>query len=225
MRGLRLVFALVLVLGAGSALVSLLGEGPPRRPVPTLRVEVLNGCGEAGVAHRAADLLRETGHDVVRVGDAARNFKTDQAAFDKQMARIAEKQALEMQKVRNRFETEMLLRYPDAQKTDSGLMYLLRKKGDGPRPERGSTIVVHYEGRLANGQVFDSSYEKGEPVNFQIGVGRVIKGWDEALMAMQTGEKRTLLLPYWLAYGEAGYPGVIPPRATLIFDVELVDIK
>ncbi|MCF6248125.1 MAG: FKBP-type peptidyl-prolyl cis-trans isomerase [Desulfobacula sp.] len=104
-------------------------------------------------------------------------------------------------------------------------MYVQLKEGSGPTPQPGATVTVHYEGRLKSGKVFDSSYKRGEPAQFVAGVGQIIKGWDQALVTMKKGEKRTLLIPYWLAYGERGYPGVIPPRADLIFDVELLDFK
>ena len=91
--------------------------------------------------------------------------------------------------------------------------------------EAGKTVKVHYTGYLTDGKKFDSSVERGEPIAFPLGMGNVIKGWDEGIALMKTGEKARLIIPYQLAYGEQGYPGAIPPKATLIFDVELVEVQ
>ena len=109
--------------------------------------------------------------------------------------------------------------------TASGLKYLDVVEGDGPSPERGQTIQVHYTGTLENGKKFDSSVDRGQPYEFPIGTGRVIKGWDEGLMTMKVGGKRKLIIPPTLGYGPQGSPPKIPPNATLLFDVELVSIK
>ena len=115
--------------------------------------------------------------------------------------------------------------YADAIVTTSGLRYVVRSAGLGEPPARGAEVSVHYEGRLlANGEKFDSSRDRGQPFKFRIGTDAVIKGWDEALATMRTGEKRTLIIPWWLAYGQEG-KGPIPPRATLVFDVELLAIQ
>lgn len=114
--------------------------------------------------------------------------------------------------------------FPTAYTTKSGLMYINRDPGRGTStPRIGDTIVANYSGRLLNGTPFDSSGAHGGPFRVQIGIGRVIKGWDEAFLTMRKGARRTLIIPYWLGYGDAGSPPVIPPRATLVFDVELVD--
>jgi FKBP-type peptidyl-prolyl cis-trans isomerase len=107
----------------------------------------------------------------------------------------------------------------------SGLMYVPRRAGEGPTPKIGQEIVVDYQGRLLDGTVFDSSYDKGVPLTFRVGLGQVIQGWDESFLNMRKGEKRTLIIPYWLAYGVNGRPPTIPPRATLVFEVELLDIR
>jgi FKBP-type peptidyl-prolyl cis-trans isomerase len=114
-------------------------------------------------------------------------------------------------------------RYPNARKTESGLLYVVHAPGEGPTPFKGQVVSVQYAGTFLNGQTFDSSYDKGAPFNFQVGFGRVIPGWDEAFGGMRKGEKRTLIIPYWLGYGESGR-GKIPPRATLVFEVELLGI-
>jgi FKBP-type peptidyl-prolyl cis-trans isomerase len=114
-------------------------------------------------------------------------------------------------------------RYPNARKTESGLMYVVHAPGEGPTPFKGQVVSVRYEGTFLSGQKFDASDDRGGPFNFQVGFGRVIAAWDEAFSGMRTGEKRTLIVPYWLGYGEKGR-GKIPPRATLIFEVELLGI-
>ena len=110
--------------------------------------------------------------------------------------------------------------------TPSGLKYIDEVVGTGASPTPGKMVIVHYTGTLENGTKFDSSVDRGQPFTFQIGVGRVIKGWDEGVMTMKVGGKRRLIIPPQLGYGERGTGGgVIPPNATLIFDVELIDVK
>lgn len=109
--------------------------------------------------------------------------------------------------------------------TASGLQYSVDQPGTGAQPQTGQVVSVHYTGWLTDGTKFDSSRDRGEPIEFPIGTGRVIKGWDEGVGAMKVGEKRTLVIPPQLGYGERGAGGVIPPNATLVFKVELVGIK
>ena len=110
-------------------------------------------------------------------------------------------------------------------KTASGLEYIEVQAGTGAQAEAGKTVSVHYTGKFQDGKVFDSSVSRGEPITFQLGKGKVIKGWDEGIALMKVGGKAELIIPPQLGYGERGAGGVIPPNATLIFDVELVGVK
>lgn len=107
--------------------------------------------------------------------------------------------------------------------TASGLKYVDQVIGKGTSPAKGKQVTVHYTGTLENGKKFDSSVDRKEPFKFIIGVGQVIRGWDEGVMSMKVGGKRKLIIPAKLGYGSAGAGGVIPPNATLLFDVELLD--
>lgn len=110
--------------------------------------------------------------------------------------------------------------------TSSGLQYWDLKEGTGATASAGKTVSVHYTGWLAsNGKKFDSSVDRGQPFMFQLGAGQVIKGWDEGVSGMKVGAKRQLRIPAELGYGSRGAGGVIPPNATLIFDVELLAVK
>src|SRR5881398_2338335 len=109
--------------------------------------------------------------------------------------------------------------------TPSGLQYEDIWEGAGASPATGQTAVVHYVGTLTNGQKFDSSRDRGQPFEFPLGMGRVIKGWDEGVATMKVGGQRTLIIPPELGYGARGAGGVIPPNATLIFEVELLGVK
>jgi peptidylprolyl isomerase len=109
--------------------------------------------------------------------------------------------------------------------TPSGLKYIDLVEGKGENPRVGQTVTVHYTGTLEDGKKFDSSVDRGQPLNTPIGVGRVIKGWDEGVMTMRVGGKRRLIIPAHLGYGARGAGGVIPPNATLIFEIELLGVK
>jgi len=109
-------------------------------------------------------------------------------------------------------------------KQDSIMKIEILQEGSGPEAKSGDTVLVHYAGNLENGTKFDSSLDRGEPFSFILGVGQVIKGWDEGVLGMKVGEKRKLTIPPELAYGQRGV-GSIPPNATLIFQVELLGVN
>jgi len=113
----------------------------------------------------------------------------------------------------------------EAVTTASGLSYTDMVKGTGAAPTSGKNVTVHYTGVLENGTKFDSSVDRGQPFVFRIGAGEVIPGWDEGVISMKVGGKRKLVIPPHLAYGAAGAGGVVPPNATLIFEVELLDVE
>lgn len=163
--------------------------------------------------------------EILAIGDEAKAFRTDQTGFDaiisNRRADITNKRANDM----DTFKKQMHEKYPDAVETESGLMYVPVKDGSGPAVTPGATVQVHYTGMFTNGKKFDSSKDRGKPIKFVLGKGQVIKGWDIGIEGMKKGETRQLLIPYPLAYGEGGYPGAIPPKSTLIFDVELVDFQ
>ncbi len=158
--------------------------------------------------------------EIIKVGEAAENFNAIEAFRSFEGAR--EKKITESKK---QMDTELDKIAAGFKKTDSGLRYQIIQKGSGKKAAKGDNISVHYKGQLIDGTVFDSSYQRKEPIDFQVGIGQVIKGWDEGLQLMQVGDKARLVIPSELAYGSQGAGGVIPPNATLIFDVELMDVK
>lgn len=133
----------------------------------------------------------------------------------------AKRKGLESQELEEYLTTNKITAKPLA----SGLYYIETKKGSGAKPEKGATVKVHYTGKLLDGTVFDSSVDRGEPIELPIGVGQVIPGWDEGIMLMNEGAKGLLVIPSALAYGEQGAPPVIPPYSALVFEVELVKAK
>ncbi|MBN2552762.1 MAG: peptidylprolyl isomerase [Spirochaetales bacterium] len=159
---------------------------------------------------------------ILRVGAAARSFQVDQESFDRLLREAPARQKEYAARARSLALAEIQRRWPDARQTDSGLRYRILSPGSGAKsPAYGTSVTVHYTGQRLNGLVFDSSVQRGQPATFEI--GRVIQGWNEALTGMKHGEKRILIIPPELAYGERGYPGVIPPNEFLIFEVELLD--
>jgi peptidyl-prolyl cis-trans isomerase A (cyclophilin A) len=158
--------------------------------------------------------------EIIRVGEEAQNWNAIEAFVGLKGARLKRDAAL---KAESEAKMEQLAAGFD--RTESGLRYKMINKGDGKRAEAGKTVSVHYEGSLENGKVFDSSYPRKKPIEFRLGQGQVIEGWDEGIALLQVGDKARFVIPSDLAYGAAGAGGVIPPNATLIFDVELMDVK
>jgi FKBP-type peptidyl-prolyl cis-trans isomerase len=116
-------------------------------------------------------------------------------------------------------------RYGSAHVMTSGLRYVVRAPGEGPKPRKGDTVKVHYDGKLLSGGPFDSTYDRGSPMDLRVGTAEVLAGIDEALLTMEPGEKRTLIVPWWLGYGERGRPPLVPQRATLVYELELIAIN
>lgn len=159
--------------------------------------------------------------EIVRVGKDAEEFEVSKERFAELVKEADEKARRAKEEADKKILDEIHSRYPDAIRTPSGLMYVVDREGEGGNsPMFGDRVTVHYEGKLLSGKVFDSSYLRKEPASFKI--GEVIDGWNEALVTMTKNEKRTLIIPPELGYGEYGYPGVIPPNSYLIFEVELL---
>jgi FKBP-type peptidyl-prolyl cis-trans isomerase len=158
--------------------------------------------------------------EIIRVGAAAEAFNAIEAFRVFEGAR--EKRVAEEQAAR---EAELDKLAAGFDKTESGLRYQIIQKGDGVKAEKGKNVSVHYKGQLTDGTVFDSSYKRNQPIDFALGVGQVIPGWDEGVQLLQVGDKARFVIPSDLAYGSRGAGGVIPPNATLIFDVELMNVK
>lgn len=163
---------------------------------------------------------------IIRIGDKAKGFKADQATFDALVTGAKERKIAKEKELNDKESGIVKEKWPTAKTTASGLKYIVTKEGSGDaNPTKGQTVTAHYTGTLLNGKKFDSSVDRGQPFEFAVGMGRVIPGWDEAFLSMKKGEKRTLIIPPALAYGSRGAGGVIPPNATLVFDVELIDFK
>lgn len=158
--------------------------------------------------------------EIVRVGDEAQKwnaieaFRTFEGSREKRVAEEKRQAEERMQKLTEGFD-----------KTESGLYYKILEKGNGAKAQKGKMVSVHYSGALDNGQVFDSSYKRNQPIEFALGVGQVISGWDEGISLLNVGDKARFVIPPHLGYGTRGAGGVIPPNAILVFDVELKNIK
>ncbi|MGO4913049.1 peptidylprolyl isomerase [Leeuwenhoekiella sp. W20_SRS_FM14] len=146
--------------------------------------------------------------------NAVEAFRTFEGAREKRIAAERAAKAEALDKISVGFK-----------ETKSGLRYQIIQEGNGKKAESGKMVSVHYKGQLADGTVFDSSYKRNQPLDFQVGVGQVIAGWDEGIGLLKVGDKARFVIPSDLGYGSRGAGGVIPPDAILIFDVELMDVK
>jgi FKBP-type peptidyl-prolyl cis-trans isomerase len=154
---------------------------------------------------------------IERIGSAAEQWNADEE-FDKFISAREDR----IKVAQARMESELDGLAEGFNKTDSGLRYKIVKEGGGAPAAKGSRVKVHYEGKLSDGTVFDSSFSRNEPIEFNLGTGQVIPGWDEGISLLKVGDQAEIVLPPDLAYGDRGAGGVIPPNAILIFRVELV---
>lgn len=157
--------------------------------------------------------------EIIRLGEEAQNWNAVEQFRLFQGAKLEREEA-----ARKQAEAQLEELTAGFTKTPSGLYYKILQAGQGNKPVKGQTVSVHYTGMLINGKVFDSSYSRKEPIEFPVGVGQVIAGWDEGILLLQEGDKARLVIPSHLGYGSRGAGGVIPPNAVLVFDVELVKV-
>lgn len=163
---------------------------------------------------------------IIRNGDAAKAFQADQTAFDSLLPKALAAAAARVKAKRESDLAAIAAAWPQAKTTASGLRYLILGEGTGPKPSAGATVSLAYVGSFLSGQVFDSSAVQGRPLEFKVGVGAVIPGWDEAVMDMRVGERRLVILPPELAFGERGAGGgLIPPDSFLVFEFTLKSIR
>lgn len=184
---------------------------------------------------------------IQRIGPDAAKFKADKAAFDafKGEASIRQEVAMKAERAKQEammremqkknfeeskmdmpgFITEVKKQFPTASITPSGLAYVIEKTGTGEKAAPGKTVSVHYTLTLADGKKIDASYDRNEPITFQLGQGMVIAGWEEGIALLNKGAKAKLIIPYWLGYGVDGRAPQIPAKATLYFETEMVEIK
>ena len=161
---------------------------------------------------------------IYRIGKEAKGFDAPKI-FDEKTADAMKKQEEDEKILSMTIEQLVQEKYPSATKTESGLYYIMEREGTGEQAAAGKTVSVHYNGTLVTGSKFDSSYDRNEPIEFPLGSGMVIPGWEEGIALLKVGGKAKLIIPYQLAYGEQGRPPIIPGKANLIFDVELMGVK
>ncbi|MDR3249362.1 MAG: FKBP-type peptidyl-prolyl cis-trans isomerase [Treponema sp.] len=162
---------------------------------------------------------------IIRNGADATAFKADQAAFDSLIRNANAATLARRQAEREAIIAQINTQYPNAVESPSGIWYEILAAGSGAKPTAGNTVQMNYRGMFLDGKVFDSSDRQGGPMEFPVGVGTVIPGFDETALDMRLGEKRLVVIPPELAYGERGAGGVIPPNTYLVFEMELVGIK
>ena len=176
------------------------------------------------------DLIKSV--TIYRLGEEAAAFTATQKDFDQQLAKVDERAAAERKRKQEKAAafiaeqvTQIEKEYSDFAKDARGIYYKTTREGAGAKTGVYKNVATHYTGKLLNGEVFDTSLDRGETLDFTTGAGRMIPGFDYHVQDMKVGEKRTVILPPAMAYGEEGYPGVIPGNAYLIFEIELVDAK
>jgi len=163
---------------------------------------------------------------IIRNGTSANAFRADQENFDRLLRQAEAASAGRIQSQRGADIAKINAEYPDATMTSSGIRYIIQKQGTGGKPASGRNVSVNYTGKLLSGTVFDRSDLRGRPLEFQVGTGTVIRGWDETVLDMQVGEKRLVIIPPELAYGNQDIGnGLIPANSFLIFEMELVSIR
>jgi peptidylprolyl isomerase len=163
---------------------------------------------------------------IIRNGPAAVQFRADQAAFDTLLGEINSAATDRTRAARDANIAQIDAKYPNAIQTPSGVRYIVQRAGTGVKPTAGRTVQVNYTGSLLSGRVFDSSDMQGRPIEFPAGVGAVIRGWDEMVMDMKVGERRTVVIPPELAYGEREMGnGLIPANSYLVFEMELIGVR
>jgi len=161
-----------------------------------------------------------TSIEIIRVGESAEKFNAVEAfrTFEGSRAKREAEEKTKQEEMLNAVSAGF-------KKTDSGLRYQIIQEGNGKKANKGDKVSVHYKGQLLDGTVFDSSYQRKQPIDFSIGIGQVIAGWDEGIQLLNVGDKARFVIPSHLAYGSQGAGGVIPPDAPLIFDVELMNVN
>lgn len=163
---------------------------------------------------------------IIRNGPEAQAFKGDQAAFDQLLKEATAANAAKAKAKRDGDLAQIKSKYPNASLSSSGIHYIIQKPGTGDKPSRGQLVALNYKGMLLSGKVFDGSDFQGGPLEFQVGQGKVIPGWEETLMDMQLGEKRLVVIPPELAYGDQSVGnGLIPANSFLVFEMELLRIR
>jgi peptidylprolyl isomerase len=162
---------------------------------------------------------------IIRNGQDANAFRADQENFDRLLGNISSATEGRLRSARQEDVAKINSDYPNTRITASGIRFIIQSEGTGAKPVRGRTVSVNYVGRLLSGTVFDDSSLRGQPLEFQVGTGRVIPGWDEMVLDMRVGEKRLVIIPPELAYGDRAVGGVIPANSFLVFEMELVNIR